>query len=502
MKTWAYVFLILSVIAAEASASVNRWAQLWYHDTSDAECDSAASRYKYIVGGFGAEGQDITRIKHTNSAVRALVYITIDQYPEGSSTLMDILAEETSDVEGCFLHYDDDTSTFILNNSAAADDRTAGSKVRVRRNPPNYNYSYVPNYADATKRMIWRKTMVRYIMENPWPRGTESAPDVYPDGIWLDNASINLNLVTDVCRSDVGQQHVNWCTTQTACINHYCDGGHVTEANGYQIGSTNFQGWWRTEAVNKFTGTLGDTLRSLGKVFVHNAQPQPGAFDPFNSSTAAPFVGSSQWGGRYYFEYTPGVIYNSYDVNVTNDTTYVRKVRAREVAIEADSSWSWFSTHLGTNGYSIAETIRSNLAMYLVVRGDSTVFEHQGNNSAQYDSIIWQGCQRTVQALLGNATGAPYIASQGTDPTGKAYAIWARPYQNGKAFCRPRHGQATTTEAETAVTVTLSSGLNYYLLHPNGTYGPEEGINSVTLRNGYGQIVFTKSKVPPPEEIE
>jgi hypothetical protein len=488
-------FALCAGVVKWAFAGVNNWAQLWYVDTTNAQCDSAAARYKYIVGGPGVEGQDITRIKHTNSAVKALMYITPDQNPDGGSNLMSILAQETSDITGCFLHVNDATAAFIL-NGAEAYDMAAGDKVKVRRGvSPNYVYSYLPNYSTAAKRSVWRRTMARFIAEHPFNRGTELGPDVYPDGVWLDNASINQNLVTDICKG-------GWCTSEWQCVGHPCDGGHVTEAGGAQLGSTAFQGWWRASAINLFTGTLGDTLRSLGKTFVHNAQPQPGSFAPYNSITAAPMAGSASWGGAYFWEYTVGTVYNSWGSggDQVADTTYVRYVRARENAIEADSSWSWHSTHLSTCSASIGETIRSNLAMWLTVRAPNSVFQHQGANSAAVDSIIWSPCQRTVQNYLGNASGAPRIKLQGTDPTGKAYAVWGRPYTNGWVLVRPRHYLAQTCEAATAVTVVMSPNPDYFLIHPDGTYGPTLA-GSFAVKNGYGIVLLNKGKVPPTEEI-
>jgi hypothetical protein len=156
-------------------------------------------------------------------------------------------------------------------------------------------------------------------------------------------------------------------------------------------------------------------------------------------------------------------------------------------------------------GYATTDERRAlwELASYYLVAPSTPGLLYLNTNGSTWSQPFSTTWAAATEANVGLPTGARRVQSEGTDPSGRAYRVWARDYANALVLVRPIISWAPQSYGdETGVSVTLPTDYDYRALRGDGTLGPIT--TSVTLRASESAILIKQAKpapVPPPAPV-
>ena len=468
---WLLAWACLSVasfIPSEAAARP-RHGMIWYVGATNPANRTLAAR-RYEVGVTGREENDFEKeeIHSLNPSFRWFVYNSgTDNYVPPSTggleeyTLSNSICRTKGwDPEIAYMHYRDDTRIVLEGDTLFIPGWGAGSATRADQSRVPVYYKNLTrrlvNVSTPESKALTRAVMVQLAFGKPF-QGTS----LYADGIFLDNTGAALYSSGDVL-----------------------SGGHVLEAKGYaQIGSAEFRSWYWNDNLGPFLTSLKDTLEASASWTKDHKRK----YLMINCSNA--------WDDSYASRDVADILFLEFQYNpVRNcglkaiDEAYRRDALAAQAGITSFYSANMTSSVSGHPGsYTPEETMLGNLCWFLMTRTPLTLFFQQGTNSPQtdeWDQLTWIGAMDVADRQLGEAVGAPYTLTQGTDPMGHPYEVKARRYENGLVVLRNRGEWNEGIEPETAVEVTLPA-----LLAPVSAKGSiGKAVSRVSLRNGQGAI--------------
>jgi len=441
---------------------------LWYSGAANDQIRQlAAERYEIgITGSNGSTDYEKPLIVSMNPSFRWFVYNSgTDNYVPPNTLglaeynlLNSICAQRGWDPEIAYLHYSDDTQVIIEGDTVTVPGWGSGSSTHDQSRVPIYYKNLtrrVTNLSTPESAALYRQAMVNLALDTPFVGTT-----LYADGIFLDNTGCTLFNYGNVI-----------------------SGGHVREAGGLQINSTQFKSWFWNQNMGPYLTSLKDTLETSASW----SKDHKRKYLMINCSNA--------WDDTYASRDVADFLFMEFQYNPIRctgptaiDDAYRRDALAAAAGITSFYSATMTNSVSGHPGsFTTAEVMLGNLCWYLVTRSPTTVFYQQGTNApntTQWDALTWIGAMDVADHNLGEATGAPYTIAQGTDPMGNAYVVKARPYANGLVILRNRGNWNQGIEPETAVTVTLPSSL--FPVSSDGVTGA--AVNGVSLRNGQGAI--------------
>ena len=454
---------ILSFIEPSPALARPRHGVIWYVCALNASDRELAAR-RYDVGVTGREGPndfEKSEIRALNPSFQWFVYnsgtdayVPPNQGLEEYNLLSSIAASRGWDPEIAYLHYRDDTRIVLEGDTLLIPGWGAGSARRpADARVPVYYKSLtrrLVNFSTPESAELHRRVMVSLAFDTPF-QGT----NLYPDGIFLDNTGLVL---------------YNYGTILF--------GGHVREANGYaHIDSPQFRSWFWNENLAPFLTSLKDTLETAASW----SKDKKRKYLMINCSYVSKDVADVLF---LEFQYNP---VRSSGPNAIDDA-YRRDMLAAGAGIASFYSATMSSSVSGHQGsFTPEEIMVGNLCWFLMTRSPLTLFYQQGTNTPnteKWDDLTWIGAMDVADRQLGEAVGAPYTLAQGTDPTGNAYIVKARRYENGMVVLRNRGDWNQGIEPQTAVTVSLPG-----LLAPVSAQGKiGKAVSEVSLRNGQGAI--------------
>jgi hypothetical protein len=135
-----------------------------------------------------------------------------------------------------------------------------------------------------------------------------------------------------------------------------------------------------------------------------------------------------------------------------------------------------------------------NLASYYLVAPATPGLLYLNVNGSTWNQPYASTWFSAIEANIGVPSAARRVASQGTDPSGRAYRVWARDYTNALVLVRPIISWSPQSYGdETAVNVALPADYDYRLLHDDGTLGPV--ITAIALRASESAILVKQPHV-------
>jgi hypothetical protein len=145
----------------------------------------------------------------------------------------------------------------------------------------------------------------------------------------------------------------------------------------------------------------------------------------------------------------------------------------------------------GNSASGNARLLLASLAnYYMVVPNPPANLTYHSDSGLS--SPFEQNWLSAIETEIGSPFGVRSIYSQGTDPNGWSYRVWARDFGNALVLVRPIAAwNYQTFDDTTAVTVTLPAGDTYLPLNSDGTLGAP--VNSITLRNAEAAILIKQS---------
>jgi flagellar hook capping protein FlgD len=461
-------WMICTPLIAESAL---RHSVIWYTPTVDAtRIAASAARYQIGVTGSDMSSANQLAIKAANPNFLWFIYNSgSDNYvpphspvPEHDLLVSKALAHGWDPEEG-YLHYWDDTQVTLEGTTVLIPGWGGGTAVNPAdaRVPVYYKNleRRVINASTGRARQLQKEVFIQLAIDTPF-----AGSSVYPDGIFLDNS-----------------------TWQVYNYGTIVSGGHVREATNHPLmGSATFQSWYWNEDYGPFLASLKDTLRTAA-TWSKDHRPKYLMTNIANS-----------WTDSYVTMDVADILSMEFEYNAVRDfgVNAVAEAHRRDrLAADAGIATVYPATmtqsvsgHIGS--FSYAQTMLSNLAWYLVSRTELTYFFEMGSsapNVAGWDTLTWRGCLDVADNDLGETIGEPYKLSQGTDPLGNAFAVYARPYQNGLALVRPRGDWDEGVETQSAVSVALPGPM--FPVKPDGTSG--SAVSQLNLRNGEGAILLS-----------
>jgi len=474
-------FLCFGLAALAAGGKPEDWSLkhgvIWYASARDDMVrEVAARRYRVgITGKDDREDADRVDIKTRNPAFRWFVYnsatdnyVTSRQGTPEHDLLASLASSRGWDLEEAYLHYWDDTRLVlegdtILVRGWGGGSATSPAEARVPVYYRNLSRRLV-QFSTPRAAQLHREVMVHLAFATPFAGST-----IYPDGIFLDNA-----------------------TAQLFNFGNILSGGRVREAPGNpQLGSREHLRWHWNDNFGPFLTSLKDTLEAAARW----APDQRRKFLMINVANI--------WDDEYVSRDVADILFQEFLYNPVRsfgkgmaEEAYRRNSLAEAAGIATFYSASTARNVQGRSGeFSYADVLLGNLVYYLVTRTQSTLFYEMGTNApnvAGWDTLTWRGCIDAAAKQLGAPAGGPYTLAQGRDPLGNPYEVKARRYERGLVVLRNRGDWNQGIEPESAVTVDLPTPLAP--VDPAGRVGV--AVTSVRLRNG--AVAMLLGSVPGP----
>ncbi len=464
---------------SEVAASPPRHAVVYYVPAPNSQVqDLVAQRYQVGVTGLDY-GSDAQAIKTRNPDFKWFAYNSgTDNYVTATDSenqaLNSLASAKGWNVEDAFLHYWDDTRTVLQGDTILVPGWGGGSAV---------------NPADA-RIPVYYKDLSRRVVNFSTPRGMELNKEVilnmafgqpfkgtnlYADGVFLDNSAAQIYNTGEIV-----------------------SGGHVREApNHPEVASSAFEDWHWNQNLGPFLSALKDTLRSSQD------------WTPDRQHKLIMINVANVWTDDYVTRDVCDVLSMEFQYNpVRNFGVDMVGEAYRRDKLAADAGITSFQLSLvvteapGRAGsYSYSEAMMGSLAWFLATRSDQTLLFLEGTvnpSAAGWDTLTWCPAVDKADQQLGDPTGPPYRLTEGVDPVGNPYVIWARPYQNGLVLVRPRGDWNQDITPQTSVTVTLPNAMGR--ISSDGLVSLAS--DQLSLRNGQGAVLLgdpgTGTVLPPP----
>jgi len=421
---------------------------------------------RYSVGITGLEiAQNARSIKDQNPDFQWFVYNSgTDNYLQSEEDLLlaALAAQRGVDVEIAYIHFYDDTRLTLQGQTVFIPGWGGGSAATMAEaRVPVYfsNLSRrVANFSTPVARQIHKEAFLALSVDR-----TFAGTTLHPDGIFLDNSAHQLY--------NTGQ---------------ILEGGRVLEVPGMPlIGSSAFQTWHWETGFGPFLTALKDTLETSASWSADGKRK-------FLMNNVA-----NVWSDSYVSRDVADILFMEfqYDPVRNPDSDTVQRAWDRDRLAAAAGIRSFYAPAMKRTAppypgeITYGEALLGSLAWHLTTRTEQSLLFLFGTSNpaaAGWDTLTWRGCVDVVEDQLGAVAGDPYIFTQGTDPTGKNYKVWARPYDNGLVLLRNRGRWDEGIEPETAVSVTLPASL--HPLAPSGDIGPPT--TTLSMRNGTGAILL------------
>jgi len=424
---------------------------------------------RYALGVAGLEiAQNAQEIKHLNPDFEWYVYNSITDNLVGSSTdpedalISRIAARHGWDHEEAYLHFRDDTSLILEGKLVSVPGWGGGSAAsKAQARVPVYRADLsrrVVNFSTPEARQLNKEVILALTLDRVFDNTS-----LHPDGIFFDNCAYQLYNTGQITK-----------------------GGHVLETPGYlQVESAEFQLWHWYSNLGPFLTVLMDTLRTSA-TWSPDGRRKLLAINVANAWTDS-YVSMSVADLLYLeFQYDPVRCFGGHEV----EYAWQRDRLAAAAGMRTLYLPARMTEVSGLPGsFSPEEAYLGSLAWYMTTRSDGSVLNIESSglpSDAGWDTLSWRGCVDVVERQLGRATGDPYTLSEGTDPTGKPYRVWARRYENGLVLVRNRGRWDEGIEPGTAVTIPLPGPMAS--VSPSGRI--HTAVSSVALRNGGAAILL------------
>ena len=416
--------LIMLVLAAgwgpTAASAKFAHGVLWYGKAPDsATLQESALRYSIGVAGKNdAADPDKVQIKTLNPQFQWYVYNSgTDNYvpPNASTEEHDVLVrlarERGLDPETLYLHYWDDTYLALEGDTLFLPGWGGGTaKDPAQSRVPVYYKNLtrrVCNFSSRQAAAVYRRVMVSLAFDTPF-----TGSNLYPDGIFLDNSAAGLYNFGSIL-----------------------SGGHVRETPLHSlIGSREFADWWWNQNLGPYLASLKDTLDTSA------------SWSKDGRKKSLMINVSNIWTDDYVARDVTNVLAMEFQYNPVRSfglTAIPDSYRRDSLAASIGQRTFYMATNATTvagqsGSYTLPEVMLGNLCWFLVSRTGQSIFFQQGANSptvSGWESLTWIGAMDVADRFLGEAAGPPYLLSEGTDPLGNAYGVYAREYQPVSSCC-------------------------------------------------------------------
>ncbi len=438
-----------------------------------------------ITGRYDMSYGDAQAIRANNPNFKFYNYesLTDSYHVSDDARLAQTAASLGVDPEEAYLHYWDDTSVTLQGVTSIIPGWGGGSATDPKQARVPVYYGDLSRRATNFSTPAAMALQNKFISENAF--NTPYASNIYPDGIFADNASpVLYNMGT---------------------IN---SGGHVRETPGHILieagSSTPFQTWYWNTNFKPFLTQF--------KIYLDNAASWTPDHKPKElmlniANTWTDSLATAQTGHSVFMEFQYDPIRNNDDTDANGNlvgTGSVMEAYRRDSLAAANGMTSFYESNMtqSANGSSISrlDAMMGGLAYYLTARTANSQYYNFGDMPSPDTSIYssptgtwigdhWANFMDVAEQQLGNPIGAPVQLSTGVDPEGHKYRIIGREYSNGYAMVRARGNWNQGPTAGSATTITLPRSLRP--VDVNGVIG--SATTQTTMRNGQGKFFLNAS---------